>query len=84
MVLGKRLKYSSSLYNSGDVTLDQAEEAMLRLTCERAKLADGQHILELGCGWGSLSLWMAEQYPHSTILSVSNSGPQKEYIMKMA
>jgi cyclopropane-fatty-acyl-phospholipid synthase len=61
-------------------TLDGAEETMLQLTCERAQIADGQNILELGCGWGSLSLWMAERFPHSKITGVSNSRTQKKYI----
>ena len=75
--LGKHLKYSSCYYPTGRETLDQAEAAMLALTCERAQLAQGQDILELGCGWGSLSLWMAEHYPDSRITSVSNSAPQQ-------
>jgi cyclopropane-fatty-acyl-phospholipid synthase len=75
-VLGKNLKYSCCLYPEGlQGGLDAAEAEMLKLTCERAKLQDGQRILELGCGWGSLSLWMAKNYPNSNILSVSNSGP---------
>ena len=78
--LGKRLKYSSGYWDSGVGTLDQAEERMLGLTCARAQLADGQHILELGCGWGSLSLWMAEHYPNAQITGVSNSRTQKEHI----
>jgi cyclopropane-fatty-acyl-phospholipid synthase len=80
LVLGPRRKYSSCFYGAGDHTLAQAEEAMLRLTCERAGLRDGMRILELGCGWGSLSLWMAEQYPGARILGVSNSASQKAYI----
>ena len=80
LCLGKRLKYSSGLWTDGITTLDAAEEKMLALTCERAELADGQRILELGCGWGSLSLWMAEKYPHSEITVVSNSRTQKEHI----
>ncbi|MFN2168329.1 MAG: SAM-dependent methyltransferase, partial [Anaerolineae bacterium] len=64
----------------GVETLDAAEEAMLRLTCERARLEDGMTVLDLGCGWGSLSLWLAEQYPHSRILAVSHSRTQIEYI----
>jgi cyclopropane-fatty-acyl-phospholipid synthase len=79
-VLGKRLKYSSAYWPAGVATLDEAEEAMLRLTCERAQLADGQRVLELGCGWGSLSLYMAERLPRSRILSVSNSHTQREFI----
>jgi cyclopropane-fatty-acyl-phospholipid synthase len=80
LVLGPRLKYSSALWPHDVVTLADAEEAMLTLTCQRAALADGQHILELGCGWGSLSLWMAEKYPNARITSVSNSATQKQHI----
>lgn len=79
--LGKRLKYSSCYYASGQESLDQAEEAMLALYGERAELADGQQILELGCGWGSLTLWMAERYPGARITAVSNSHSQREYIL---
>jgi cyclopropane-fatty-acyl-phospholipid synthase len=80
LCLGARLKYSSCYYARGDETLDAAEEAMLALTCERAGLADGQDILELGCGWGSLTLWMAARYPNARIVAVSNSRPQREHI----
>jgi cyclopropane-fatty-acyl-phospholipid synthase len=80
LCLGKRLKYSCAYYPRGDETLDQAEEAMLALYGERAELADGQRILELGCGWGSLTLWMAERYPNARITAVSNSRPQREHI----
>jgi cyclopropane-fatty-acyl-phospholipid synthase len=80
LVLGRRLKYSSGLWTSDLHDLDAAEEAMLRLTCERAALADGQDVLELGCGWGSLTLWMAETYPGSRITAVSNARSQKEWI----
>ncbi len=73
LVLGRRLKYSCALWAEGTSTLDEAEEAMLRLTGARAGLADGQRVLELGCGWGSLTLWMAERYPASRITAVSNS-----------
>jgi cyclopropane-fatty-acyl-phospholipid synthase len=79
-VLGRRLKYSSGLWREGVRDLDEAEEAMLALTAERARLADGQEILELGCGWGSLTLWMAERYPRSRILAVSNSRDQRGFI----
>ena len=78
--LGPRLKYSSGYYATGRETLAQAEEAMLALTCERARLADGLHILELGCGWGSLTLWMAEKYPSARITAVSHSRTQREHI----
>ncbi len=79
-VLGQHLKYSCCYYPQGDESLDEAEEAMLRLTCERARLENGQEILELGCGWGALTLWMARQYPQSRITAVSNSGSQREFI----
>lgn len=79
-VLGPRLKYSSCLWPAGVASLDAAEDEMLDLTCRRARLADGMDILELGCGWGSLSLWMAERFPKARILSVSNSAPQREFI----
>ncbi len=78
--LGPRLKYSSGYYATGRETLAQAEEAMLALTGERARLADGLHILELGCGWGSLTLWMAEKYPLARITAVSHSRTQREHI----
>ncbi|MEI6533899.1 MAG: class I SAM-dependent methyltransferase, partial [Verrucomicrobiaceae bacterium] len=80
LCLGKHLKYSSGLWDDGTTSIDDSEAAMLKLTCERAELRDGQRILELGCGWGSLSLWMAEHYPNASITSVSNSRTQKEFI----
>jgi cyclopropane-fatty-acyl-phospholipid synthase len=88
LVLGKHRKYSCCYYRladgaaaiDGGETLDEAEAAMLTLTCARAGLVDGDRILELGCGWGSLSLWMAANYPRSQITAVSNSRPQREYI----
>jgi cyclopropane-fatty-acyl-phospholipid synthase len=82
--LGARKKYSSCYFPTGRETLDQAEEIMLAKTCERAQLQDGQSVLELGCGWGSLSLWMAEHYPKSKITVVSNSRTQREYIESKA
>jgi cyclopropane-fatty-acyl-phospholipid synthase len=84
LVLGRNLKYSGCLWPAGVERLDAAEEAMLALTCERAELADGMEILELGCGWGSLSLWMAARYPKSRILAVSNSAPQRRFITAAA
>jgi cyclopropane-fatty-acyl-phospholipid synthase len=81
LCLGKRLKYSSCHYPEGGETLDQAEESMLALYGERAELADGQRILELGCGWGSLTLWMAGRYPEARITGVSNSNSQREHIL---
>ncbi|AVP97690.1 SAM-dependent methyltransferase [Ahniella affigens] len=78
--LGKRLKYSSCYYATGRETLDQAEVAMLDLYFERAELKDGQSILELGCGWGSMTLTMAERLPNARIVGVSNSHGQRQYI----
>lgn len=78
--LGPRLKYSCCYYPRGDETLAEAEDAMLSLYGERAELADGQRILELGCGWGSLTLWMAERYPKAHITAVSNSHGQRRHI----
>ena len=77
--LGPRLKYSSCLYEPGD-TLAQAENRALIETVAHAGLKDGQQILELGCGWGSLSLWMARRFPNARITSVSNSASQGEFI----
>ncbi len=80
LCLGRRLKYSACLYPTGRETLDEAEEKMLALYVERARLADGQDVLELGCGWGSLSLYLAERFPQSRITGVSNSRTQREFI----
>ena len=79
-VLGKYLKYSGCYWPEGVKDLDEAEAQMLRLTSERAQLEDGMQILELGCGWGSLTLWMAEHYPNSRVVAVSNSRPQADFI----
>ncbi len=79
-VLGPFRKYSCAYWPEGVDSLEQAEIAALDLTCQRAGLADGQQILELGCGWGSLSLWMARQYPAARITAVSNSHSQRAYI----
>ena len=84
LVLGSHLKYSCCHFPEGVTELEHAEASMLDLTCERAQLQDGQQILELGCGWGSLSLWMAKHYPNSSILAVSNSRPQREFIESRA
>ncbi len=80
LVLGPRMKYSSCLWPDGVATLAGAEEAMLALTCERAQVEDGMTLLDLGCGWGSLTGWLAERYPSSQIVAVSNSRPQREVI----
>jgi cyclopropane-fatty-acyl-phospholipid synthase len=79
-VLGPHMKYSCALWKGAAGDLAEAEQAMLELTCRRACLEDGQDVLELGCGWGSLSLFMAGRYPNSRILAVSNSRSQKQYI----
>ncbi len=83
-VLGPRLKYSSGYWPTANTTFAESEEAMLELTCARAGLKDGQKILELGCGWGSLTLWMAERYPNSVITAVSNAYTQLLHIEKEA
>lgn len=84
LVLGPMLKYSACYWLDDNTTLSQAEEAMLRLTAERARFENGQRVLELGCGWGSLCLWLAEEYPASEIVAVSNSNTQREYIAGQA
>lgn len=83
-VLGPRLKYSSGWWDAGTADLAAAEERMLAITCARAGLADGQRILELGCGWGSLSLWMAERYPRARIVALSNSHAQRRHVLARA
>jgi cyclopropane-fatty-acyl-phospholipid synthase len=83
-VLGPRLKYSSAYWPAGVATLAQAEEAMLALTAERARIEDGQRILDLGCGWGSLALWLAERFPNARVVAVSNSRPQGNLIRSEA
>ena len=80
-VLGKHLKYSSGYWPDGVNSLDDSEESMLELSFERAQLADGDSILELGCGWGSLTCYMASKLPNSKITAVSNSKDQKEHII---
>ncbi|MEO8112894.1 MAG: cyclopropane-fatty-acyl-phospholipid synthase family protein, partial [Phenylobacterium sp.] len=83
-VLGPQLKYSCALYGSRDDTLAEAEERALWETAAHADLRDGQQILELGCGWGSLSLWMAETFPKARITAVSNSASQGAYVRARA
>jgi cyclopropane-fatty-acyl-phospholipid synthase len=82
--LGSHRKYSSAYWPEGVNSLDEAEATGLAETCRHAELRDGQHILELGCGWGSLTMWMAEHYPNSSITAVSNSNSQREYIEALA
>lgn len=83
-VLGAQHKYSGCLFEQGVDTLEEAEHAMLALTAQRAGLANEQRILDLGCGWGSMALWAARRYPRSTVLAVSNSAAQAEYIRTQA
>jgi cyclopropane-fatty-acyl-phospholipid synthase len=82
--LGKHLKYSSGYWRPGVTDIDTSEEDMLELTCQRADLQNGQDVLELGCGWGSLSLFMSAKYPESRFTVVSNSTTQKIYIDQAA
>ena len=84
LVLGRHLKYSSGFWRAGVRELDAAEAAMLALSAERADLQDGQDILELGCGWGSMTLWAAERFPRSRIVAVSNSQTQQDFIRARA
>ncbi len=83
-VLGKHLKYSACFFPHDRTSLDEAEEFALQIYSDRAQLNDGQHILELGCGWGSFTLWMAERYPNAKITGVSNSATQRQYILAEA
>ena len=82
--LGKHLKYSSGFWNEGIKDIDTSEKDMLEITCERAELQNGQEVLELGCGWGSLSLYMSVKFPQSNFTVVSNSRTQKIYIDEKA
>lgn len=84
LVMGRHMKYSCGLWNQGVTDFDQSEEDMLALTVQRAELVDGHKILELGCGWGSLTLYMASKYPSSQIVGVSNSATQREHILRKA
>jgi cyclopropane-fatty-acyl-phospholipid synthase len=80
LVLGTNLKYSSGYWPKDVSSLDESEYEMLKITCERAGLVDGQDILELGCGWGSLTCFMAQKFPNSKITAVSNSNDQRDFI----
>jgi cyclopropane-fatty-acyl-phospholipid synthase len=84
LFLGPRLKYSCGLWNEGVADLAASEEAMLALSCERAEIADGMSVLDLGCGWGSMSLWLCERYPQATVVAVSNSASQRAWIESIA
>lgn len=80
LFLGPRHKYSCGLWRQGVTELAQAEEAMLEVTCERAQVRDGMDILDLGCGWGSLTLWLAEHYPNARVTGVTASAAQREHV----
>ena len=80
LVLGARLKYSGGWWEDATTSLDESEEAMLQLTCQRAGIENGMRIMDLGCGWGSLTLWIAEHFPDCQITSLSNSASQKSFI----
>ena len=82
-VLGERRKYSCCYWEEGETDLDGAERSALRRTCEHAQLEDGMQVLDLGCGWGSLTLWIAEHYPSCRIQAVSNSHSQRAYIERV-
>ena len=82
LVLGANLKYSSGYWSKEVFSLDESEHEMLKITCERAGLVDGQDILELGCGWGSLTCFMAQKFPNSKITAVSNSKDQRNFIQQ--
>jgi|TARA_B100001964_G_scaffold236214_1_gene297612 cyclopropane-fatty-acyl-phospholipid synthase len=82
LVLGANLKYSSGYWSKEVFSLDDSEHEMLKITCERAGLVDGQDILELGCGWGSLTCFMAQKFPNSKITAVSNSKDQRNFIQQ--
>lgn len=83
-VLGRHLKYSACWWDDATLTLDDAEQAMLEVYAERAELQDGQRVLDLGCGWGSFSLWAAPRFPKSRFTAVSNSASQREFIEESA
>ena len=83
-VLGRHRKYSSGLWTGGTHTLDDAEAAMLQLSCERAEIQDGMRVLDLGCGWGALTLWIAERHPRCRVTGVSNSASQRADILRRA
>ncbi|MFA4794526.1 SAM-dependent methyltransferase [Leptospira kirschneri] len=84
LVMGKHMKYSSGYWETPNVSFDESERRMLEITCQRAKIENGMSVLDLGCGWGSLSLYLAENFPKSSITGVSNSKSQKKYIDEQA
>ena len=84
LCLGPCKKYSCGLWPSANTTFAESEVLMLDLYCERAELEDGMHIVDLGCGWGSLTLHLAEKYPNAKITAISNSSSQRDYILNTA
>lgn len=84
LVLGQHMKYSACLYEQANINLDEAEAAMLALYADRAELSDDLDVLDLGCGWGSFTLWAAARYPGSRFTAVSNSASQRQFIETVA
>eukprot|EP00957_Ditylum_brightwellii_P169446 12896889-Ditylum_brightwellii.AAC.1 len=84
LCLGPRKKYSSGLWPFSNTTFEESEDAMLAKYCERAQVKDGMNIVDLGCGWGSLTLYLAEKFPNAQITGISNSHSQREHILKTA
>ena len=84
LIMGKHMKYSCGFWKDPTTDFDASEEDMLEITVQRAELQDGLSVLELGCGWGSLTLYMASKFPNSQIVGVSNSATQREYILREA
>ena len=83
-VMGEHMKYSCCYWPNDVKNLSEAEAAALEMTVERAEIEDGMQVLDLGCGWGSLSLWIAEHFPNASVTSVSNSASQREFILARA
>ena len=84
LILGSRYKYSCCHWSNEVHNLDDAEKEALDITCDRAQINNGMNVLDLGCGWGSLSLWIAEKFPECSVTSVSNSKSQHDFIHKQA
>ena len=83
-VLGRHRKYSCGYWPEGAASLDEAEAAALELVCERAGVRNGMDVLDLGCGWGSLALWIGERYPECRVTAVSNSRSQGRFVTQAA
>jgi cyclopropane-fatty-acyl-phospholipid synthase len=84
LMLGPRMKYSCGYWPKANTTLEESEVLMLEMYCERAGLVDGMTIIDLGCGWGSVTLYVAQKYPKSKVTGISNSNSQREYILATA